>query len=237
MAAILLCLASSASARGQKSPKIFGELKPKVGAWAEYGFETAKKGKTAEKGTYRSAVVAKDAEGVWIEQRFEITEPKPKRDEERGGVMKMLIGKDGKTKRMLMKTSEGVMDMTRMMNMGSKDQEQVELASAGKETVSTPAGEFKAEKKTGEGVELWIKEGVGPYGVVKQVSTEGKETSTMLLKAYGKDAKAEVEVPAEEEGGAGMMPPGMPDIGAMMRQASERKGKKRKGDDEDENDE
>lgn len=233
MAAILLCIASSAHAKGQKSPKIFGELKPKVGAWAEYEFETTKKGKTSEKGTYRSAVVAKDEGGTWIEQRFSITEPKPKRDEEQGGIMKMLIGKDGKAKRMLMKTSEGVMDMTRMMKMGGKESEPVEFVSAGKETVSTPAGDFKAEKRTGEGVEMWIKEGVGPYGVVKQVSTEGKEVSTMVLKSYGKDAKAEVEVPAEDEAGAGMMPPGMPDIGAMMRQASERKGKKRKGDDED----
>ncbi len=194
---LTLLMAASAAARGDDAPSIFAKIKPKVGAWAEYSYETKKGDKVKTKGRFRMAVVGKEGDAFWTEQKMTLEIPKPKRDEA-GGVMKFLAGKDGVTKA-FMKSEDGVMDMTSMMG-GRKKPEAVDKAKmteVGEEKIEVPAGKFKAThyifeegKNTGD---AWVKPGVGPYGMIKQLYHDGKDITTLELLASGDDAKSEVD--------------------------------------------
>lgn len=216
---LTVLMAGSAAARGQEAPPIFSKLKPKVGAWAEYSFESKKGDKTKSKGRFRMAVVGKEGDDFWIEQKFALELPKPKKGEA-GGAMKFLMGKDG-VKKAYMKSDEGVMDMSSMMASRKKPQpaDTAKMTEVGEEKIEVPAGKFKTtryafedKKNTGD---AWMKPGVGPYGMIKQVHREGKEIATMELLASGDGAKSEID----EKTARSMM-------GAMMGgPSSSRKGK------------
>lgn len=190
-AAAALALAAPARAAGHEMPALFGAFKPKVGAWAEYSFEKEGGKAGREKGTFRVSVVGKEGDDFWVEMKFKQEEPKPKHEDE-AAVMKMLVGTDpSKPRRMLMKTSRGVMELPsrppKEAAAGKKPKE------VGSESVKVPAGsfetkvlEYKSDKDAGK---VWVKEGVGPWGVIKQ---EGKGSHVALL-SYGGDAKAEVD--------------------------------------------
>lgn len=208
---LLTVLAVPASAGGQEPPAIFSKIKPKVGAWGEYSFETKKGDKMKSKGKFRMAVVGKEGDALWIEQKFTLEVPKPKKGEAMGN-MKFLMGKEGVSKA-FMKTDEGVMDMSSMM-AGKKSQpaDKAKMTEKGEETITVPAGKFKTThysyeegKNTGDS---WMKPGAGPYGMVKQVNQEGKETSTIELLSSGDDAKSEIDEKSAQSMMGAMM--GMP---------------------------
>ncbi|OGS41345.1 MAG: hypothetical protein A2506_13630 [Elusimicrobia bacterium RIFOXYD12_FULL_66_9] len=199
ISAFLLTLLAAASAVALEAPPIFAKLKPKVGAWAEYSFETKKGEKVKTKGVFRMSVVGKKGDALWIEQKLTQQTPKPKKDEA-NVVMKFLMGKDG-VEKAYMKGEDGVMDMSGMMTAGARKKqaaaEKTKMTEAGTETISVPAGKFKATRYTfAEGKatgESWAKAGVGPYGMIKQVQREGKESSTMELLSSGAGAKSEID--------------------------------------------
>jgi len=202
LAALLLTIlpaAASAAADGQETPSIYAKLKPKVGSWAEYRYESMKGDKVKSKGLFRIAIVGKEGDSLWIEQKMTPEIPKPKRDGA-GMIMKFLMNKEGLEKA-YMKSERGVMDMTGMMISGARKKQaaidQAKMTEAGAETVEVPAGKFKTTRYTFEeeknSGDAWLKPGVGPYGLIKQVHRGAKETSTMQLLSSGADAKSEVD--------------------------------------------
>ena len=218
----LAFLASAAAAAGAPAaPLVFAKLKPAVGAWAEYSVETKQGGAVKSKGTFRMAIVGKDAAGLWIEQKTTPEIPKPKTA---GGatVMKFLKGKNGISKA-YMKTSRGVMDMSAAMASSARKQQAAvdaaKMAAAGTETIEVPAGKFKTTHYTmtngNNSGDVWMKAGVGPYGMVKQVYTAGDRVTTLTLLDSGGDAKSEVDETTARSFGPGMMGrPSKPDRGA-----------------------
>lgn len=208
---LTILAAAPALAGGPELPAIFTKIKPKVGSWAQYSFETKKGDKTKAKGLFRIAVVGKKGDSLWIEQKMTPEIPKPRKDEV-GGIMKFLSGKDG-IEKAFVKTEDGVMDMTAMMSRGSrKKQEAIDKAKmteAGAEKIEVPAGKFKATRFTFEDGkntgDAWIKPGVGPYGMIKQIHREGKLISTIELLSSGGDAKSEVDEKSAQSAFGAMM--------------------------------
>lgn len=222
---LTLLIAAPASAGHDDAPAIFAKIKPKVGAWAEYSYESKKGDKTKSKGRFKMSVVGKEGDALWIEQKFTLEIPKPKKDEA-GGIMKFLMGKDG-VRKAYMKSEHGVMDMSSMMASHKKPQpsETAKMTEVGEEKIEVPAGKFKTthftfEEKKDAG-DAWIKPGVGPYGMVKQVHKDGKLVSILELLASGDDAKSEVD----EKSAQSMM-------GAMMGGPERARSKKKKDRDE-----
>lgn len=221
--------AAPAAARGPEAPPIFAKLKPKVGSWGEYSFEIRKGDKLKSKGVLRMSVVGKEGDALWVEQKFTVELPKPKKDE-MGGTMKMLIGKEGAEK-FFMKTEQGVMDMSGMMKMGARKKQEVidktKLVEAGVETIEVPAGKYKAthytfgaDKETGDS---WFKPGVGPYGLIKQAHNRGKEVSTLELLSSGDGAKSEVDEKSAQSPMGAMMGRGRrPEAGEEQGEAAKR---------------
>jgi len=233
---VLAVLAVPVFAEEPEMPAVWAQAKPKVGSWAEYGFESKKGEKLKTKGTFRISVVGKEGSSLWLEQKMTPELPKPKKGE-RVMLMKMLMGKD-KIEKAFMKSEEGVMDMTAMMaRAGSKKHEAIaktKMKEAGTESVTVPAGEFKATKYTFEegddSGDAWMKPGVGPYGLIKQVHKDGKKIWTMQLMASGSDAKSEIDEKTATAGFAGM-----PDMDEMRARSEERRAKRKRkkgGDDE-----
>lgn len=230
IAALLLTVlaAAFAAAGGDEAPAIFTKLKPKVGSWAEYSTQTMKGDKTKAKGRFRFAVVGKEGDSLWVEQKMTLETPKPRKDGA-AGVMKFLMGKDGVTKA-FMKSDRGVMDMSSMMGSRKKEEaaDRAKMTEVGTDKIEVPAGKYKAThytfaegKNTGD---AWMKPGVGPYGMIKQVHREGKEVSTLELLASGDDAKSEVDEKSAQS-----------PFGAMMDRPSRAKsGKKGAAADSDE---
>ena len=199
LSAFLLTVLTAAAAGAQEAPAIFGKMKPKVGAWAQYSFATKKGDQEKTKGRFRMSVVGKQGDSLWIEQKFALEDPKPKKDAA-GGVMKFLMGKDG-VEKAYMKTERGVMDMSGMMASGSRKKQaavdKMKMTEVGSEKIEVPAGKYKATHYTFEdgknSGDSWMKPGVGPYGMIKQVHRDGKLVSTLELLSSGDDAKSEVD--------------------------------------------
>jgi hypothetical protein len=203
---------------------LFGDLKPAVGSWARYEFVSGE-GKKAETMKYKVAIVGKEGKNLWVEQLVEETKKGKKRRDDPVS-MKMLVGKDG-AKKVYIKTPDGIMDMSNMPGFSApkKGPGEEKMKKAGKESVTVPAGSFKAEKYTYEDADgqstVWIAPGVGPYGVVKQENPDGH----MALLEHGKDAQSEFGDVSHAEkmpdmSGMGMNPgQGIPDMQEMMRKA------------------
>ena len=225
-----LALPHFASAADERSgPPIFTKLNAKVGSWGEYSFERKKGDEVVSKGTFRMAVVGKEGDNVWLEQKMTAEIPKPKKD--RGPMtMKMLIGKE-KVEKVFMKSERGVVEMTGMMGFSARrpheESEKTKMKELGTETISVPAGSFKTtrysfdhEKKAAG--DVWVKPGVGPYGLVKQVFKSESRDTAVVLTAHGDDAKSEVDHTTAKSMGAGMprgkgekMPEGMDQLNTM----------------------
>lgn len=224
---LLIVLAGRAGAGEKRMPGLRGEFKPEVGAWAEYEYSEDSRGKKKDSARFKISVVGKEGEFYWIEQHFAPQSEEPV-------TMKMLVGKAAaKPKKILIKTEEGVMDMTRFygaMSPGTSTEDQGKMKEAGSETVSVPAGKFKARKMTyedkSENGSVWMKAGVGPYGLIQQEVSSKKETTRMVLHSYGKGAKPSIgnkadsampDMPAGMEGG-------MPDMKELMKKAMQEAG-------------
>lgn len=218
-------LAPLAMAADQDGPTIFATLKPQVGAWAEYSFEGKNGDKVKTKGVYRMSVVGKKGDLVWVEQKMTREIPEPKKDEP-AAIIKMGIAKD-KLEKAFIKTPQGVMDMSSMMRSGfNKTDETVKktkMVKVGDETIQVPAGKYKATHykigEDGKSGDTWVREGTGPYGLVKQLYMHGDHTTTILLLATGDGAKSEVDESTAKEGGFGAMM-------AEQRRQAKKDGKK-----------
>lgn len=193
-------LTMRASAAAPQTAEVFAKLKPAVGAWAEYGFESKKGNTLKSKGVYRFSVVGKEGEAFWLEEKMTREIPAPKHG---AGVsiIKMLIGgKDG-LRKMYVKSGTRVMDMSGMMGASTKkaqaERAKTPLKDAGQETVKVAAGSYKATHYSfdnGKSVgDIWVKPGIGPYGLIKQVHTSGASQVTMELLSSGGDAQSEVD--------------------------------------------
>ncbi len=197
----LLTLLPVAASGDQGMPEIFSQLKPAVGAWGEYSFESKKGDKTTSKSLFRLAVVGKQGDSLWVEQKITPEFPKPKR-EGRQVALKILMGKNG-IEKSYMKTERGVLDMSSMMKTGAHKAGgavNAKMTKVGDEKIEVPAGKFTAthytfssEKGGGTG-DTWLKPGVGPYGMVKQLYHDKKDGAViMLLTASGDGAKSEID--------------------------------------------
>lgn len=203
---LMLCAAVSAQGFGPMgdpkgggaAARIFGDFKPVVGAWAEYLMTT----EGEEPATMRLAVVGKEGESFWYEMVMAA-------GDEGNVVMKMLVSGNPQdpqnVTRMIVKAGdEPAMEMPMMAPPGAEtdatDELEGEFIEKGVETVTVPAGTFKANhiQYTQEDIvaDTWVAEDVGPYGMVK-TTTEGME---MVLTAYGADATSLItETPARFE--------------------------------------
>lgn len=207
-------------------PSLRGEFKPEVGSWAEYEFLDVSRGKKKDAAKFKVAVVGKEGDFFWIEQHFTSMDKG-----EESMAMKMLVGRGGaKPKKILIKTEDGIMDMTRMYRAAAPGASQDKMKDAGSENVKVPAGSFKTRKMTyeddAEKSAAWLKAGVGPWGLIQQESSSGKDSSRMVLLSYGKNAKpsfgdkADSAMPGLPPGMEG----GMPDMKELMKKAMQGAG-------------
>jgi hypothetical protein len=198
---------------GTKPNNLWGDLEftPVVGQWAEYRMDT----KDDETMTMRISIVGKEDEAYWYETQM--TGP-----DGRTMINKMLVAGDpedmGNVKRMIMKPAGeqaiempvqmlNVMDGMGMAGMEAEEEEVPEPVKEdlGVESVTVPAGTFKAHHwrfTSGADVfEAWVREDVGPYGVVRSVAN-GAE---MVLVAHGDKAVSQItEEPRKLPMGGGM---------------------------------
>lgn len=220
---ILLALAALAApaARAQmaEAPAVFAKLKPKVGAWAEYSYQSNKDGALKSKGKMRMSVVGKDGDAYWLENKISADTPKPKKG---SGVMimKMLVPKvGGAAQKMYMKNGNMVMDMSGMIGASMKKRfeegAKTKLKPGAEETVKVPAGKFTATHYTFDNGkasgDTWLKPGVGPYGLIKQTHKSERSDFIIELLSSGDGAKSELdESQAKPFPAMGGMPGGMP---------------------------
>lgn len=177
-----------------EGPDLWGDLefKPVVGQWAEY--QMTPKGEKTMK--MRFAVVGKEDDAHWLEYVMTGHEGEQM-------ISKMLVTGDpedmSNIKRMIVKNGdEPAMEMpVQMMAMmegkGMPEPEKAEtpepkMTDAGVESVTVPAGTFKANHwqfgSEGDTFDAWLKDGVGPYGLIKGSSKEFE----MVLVGHGDKA-------------------------------------------------
>ncbi len=211
---LLFCFQTATSAQGPMmgSPRLKGEFKPVLGAWAQYRL----KGGDMPSSTMKIAIVGKEGSYYWYET---ITE--------QGGettIAKMLVsgdpGNSKAVKRFIVKNGgEPAMEMpvTESAKPAGPREAPCTMVDKGNETVSVPAGTFRARHLQftcgNERGDTWASEKVPPYGIVKS-TTRGME---MILTGYGMGAKTAITetprkftMPPMPKGmPKGMMPPGM----------------------------
>ncbi len=178
------------------------DFTPVIGQWAEYLMTS----KDEEPVTIRISVVGKEDDAYWYEMQMTS-------EEDGGFVTKMLVsgdpGDQDGMKRLIIKAGdEPAIEMPIGMGMGGGmmggmgggmmgDQPEGEVeepdvtpSDLGMETVTVPAGTFKAHHWRIESDELrfdmWQAENVGPYGTVKSTSDDFE----MVLTGHGDDAKS-----------------------------------------------
>jgi hypothetical protein len=167
-----------------------GFFNPIVGSGAQYEIQSGGKD---SKMVMEIDVVGKESvdgkDGYW----FESTMSNPQMGEM---VMKMLTVPDGAntsvTKMIMQMAGRPPMEMPMQMSrMSQQNRQPVDIRSEaedlGTESVTTPAGTFKAHHyrmKDGSG-DSWISEEISPYGLIKH---QGKD-STMVLTKVVTDAK------------------------------------------------
>jgi len=197
-----------------QGPKIRGNFKPVVGAWAEYQI---KGGGPEGQSKMKVAIVGKEGNSYWYET---VTNSQAGRS-----VMKMLVSGDPNDKkgvtRMIMKHgTEQAMEMP-ITQQGKKPDKAPEpkgkIVDKGMETITVPAGTFKAQHMQyiheKEVVDSWASDKVPPYCMVKSSAKDFE----MVLTGYGTGAKTLItetpkkfEMPKMPAGmPKGMMPPGM----------------------------
>jgi hypothetical protein len=190
------------------------EFHPVVGSWAEYRITA----EDAEPMTMRIAIVGQEGDQYWYETALTSTEGQrfitkmlvSGNPENRENVMTMIVKSD----------DEPAMEMPMQMlgmpgapgvvpeEAGEPEPTPVDL---GTESIMVPAGTIEAQHwqytEDGKTADVWTAPDVGPYSVVKSESKE----ATMVLTAYGKDAKSEItETPQKITFPGGGMPFQMP---------------------------
>ena len=227
IAAVLLSLglAAPVAARSGGGPALFGPYKPSVGSWARYRFEIG--GKRDMKGSGKWAVVSRAGKGFWIEVTDMKMDSAPKHAPAAGAMsMKMLIDGDGQVKKMYAQTPMGIMAMPSPHSKAPAPWRN-EFKKGPMETVSTPAGKIRAENYSLHNGSfhgnVWAKKGVGPFGVVKSAMVDDKAQiiTNFMLESYGTGAKPEISISKAGASASGM-PPGMPNISALMRKVMSR---------------
>ncbi len=179
-------------------PSFWGDLefKPVVGQWSEY--QVTPEGEKPM--TMRVSIVGQEDDGYWYETVMTL-------EKQERVITKTLVSGDPESedsvKRMIMKSGdepamEMPMQMMKMGDMGvkmgdmpeSEDDEASETTPAdlGVESVTVPAGTFKAHHwqftTEDEVFDAWVSTDVGPYGVVKSASKDFE----MVLLAHGDKA-------------------------------------------------
>jgi hypothetical protein len=196
-----------------QGPKLRGNFKPVVGAWAEYQMKGGKQPQSKMK----VAIVGKEDNSCWYETATDI----------QGGrnVMKMLVSGDpndqkGVTRMIMKRGNEQAMEMP-IMKQGKRPAQTSEpkgkVVDKGMETITVPAGTFRAQhmqyQNEKEVVDSWISDKVPPYCMVKSSAKDFE----MVLTGYGTGAKTAItetpkkfQIPKMPAGmHKGMMPPGM----------------------------
>ncbi len=198
----------------EQGPKLRGNFKPVVGAWAQYQIKgTGPQGQSKMK----VAIVGKEGNSYWYES---VTEGPGGRS-----VMKMLVSGDpndskGVTRMIMKQGNEKAMEMP-IMNQGKKPDQAADkkgkIIDKGMETVTVPAGTFRAQHMQylyeKEAVDSWVSDKVPPYCMVKSSAKDFE----MVLLGYGTGAKTLItetpkkfEMPKMPAGmPKGMIPPGM----------------------------
>jgi hypothetical protein len=191
------------------------DLKPVVGNWAEYRMT----GQSEEPVTMRASIVGQEGDYFWFETVITGT------DDEKV-ITKMLISGDPNQedgfKRMIVKSGDQpAMEMPIQASKGpdmpgmaepemeAMEEPDVTSSDLGVDSVTVPAGTFEAEhwqfKSGDQSSDVWVKAGIGPYGLVKS-SGEGM---TMELLAYGEDATTLITEEPQSFPRQGFQIPGM----------------------------
>ena len=207
--ALLGCSAAAASA--PQSPSFFVKLDAAPGAWAEYDVTSAKPdgGKSVMK--MHIAAVGKTADGTWLESRMTPESPKPRHAFPSPTVKMLLDGKDRVIKAYV-QTPRGVMDMSAEMASASRQAmsgpNATKRTKVGPAKVSVPAGTFETTRYAVAGGnvtgDVWVKSGVGPYGLIRQVLHVDGRTTTFELLSSGTGAKSQVDESQAHAFGSGM---------------------------------
>jgi hypothetical protein len=225
----VLALTTSSSGSAQQMPRLIGHFHPKVGAWAAYDL-VREGGPHPGGGQLRVAIVGKDGDAYWIETKITAG---PIGDI----ISKALIsGEPHQVRKMFMKSTTGIREMPTFAYRPPPAR--TELKEAGTESVTVPAGTFKASVLTHDDERAssrsWVKEGIGPWSIV-QTTVTGKLdgiVTTLKLRAFGDGAASELDetqaLPANDmmmmggpRGTPPGAPPGTPDVEELRRRALE----------------
>jgi len=177
------------------------EFKPVVGHWAEYLMTS----KDEEPVTMRISIVGEEDGAYWYEMQMTgedqekmISKMLVSGDPSDDGNLKRLIIKGGDEPAMEMPVGNGG-PMTDVMGMMGQEAEEVEEeedgvmpTDLGIESITVPAGTFKARHWRVEDEDFWFDmwqaEKVGPYGIVKSSSDEFE----MVLMGHGDGATSAI---------------------------------------------
>ncbi|NNN06352.1 MAG: hypothetical protein HKL90_10670 [Elusimicrobia bacterium] len=203
--------AATVAAAAPQSPSFFAKLDAAPGAWAEYSVTFAKPdgGKSVMK--MHIAAVGKTADGTWVESRMTPESPKPLHAYPPSTV-KLLLDKNETVIKAYVQTPRGVMDMSAGMSAASREAmsgpNATKRKKLGPAKVSVPAGTFETTRYAVSGGkvsgDVWLKSGVGPYGLIRQVMHDGGRTTTFELLASGMGAKSSVDETQAHAFGSGM---------------------------------
>lgn len=207
----LLSGAATVAAAAPQSPSFFAKLDAEPGSWAEYAVTFAKPdgGKSVMK--MHVAAVGKTAAGTWLESRMTPESPKPLHAYPPSTV-KFLMDKNDTVIKAYVQTPRGVMDMSAGMSAASREAmsgpNATKRQKLGPAKVSVPAGSYETTRYAVSGGkvsgDVWIKPGVGPYGLIRQVMHDGGRTTTFELLASGMGAKSQVDETQAHAFGSGM---------------------------------
>ncbi|MCM8794365.1 MAG: hypothetical protein NC819_00960 [Candidatus Omnitrophica bacterium] len=180
-----------------------GDWHPVVGSGAVYQYSDG--GKDSQE--WKIAVVGQEAGGYWVENRMGSG-----RDET---ITKILVVQ-GTPKRAIMKAGkEPAIEMPlNMMGSSAPSTNLKQTATLiGKETISTPAGNFVCDHyqddDRGNVVDVWVTPKVSPYGLVKMTS---KGMNMVLSKVITGATSRITETPQRLD-----MPEGMPNLSDLMK--------------------
>lgn len=194
----------SAAPRSGGIPHFKGEWHPAVGAGAVYQLE--QKGQPPM--TWEVAVVGKEGDGYWIENRTTVPQE---------AIAKMLLTKAGPQRFIVKAAGQPAMELPAMQAQGMPETDLKNKAKLiGKEQVTTPAGTFACEHyqvqdRSGT-ADVWVASSVSPYGLVKMTSKDATVTLSKLVKG----AKARItETPQKIE------MPQMPSLADLMGKREE----------------
>jgi hypothetical protein len=154
-------------------PSLVGTWKPVVGRGAIYRLEA--QGRDPEQ--LETSVVAEEAGAVWLEITSDANHKQT--------IMKLLVSPQ-RTQRVILKmTGKPAVEVPPDSCVGGGIPVDVKRSGRllGRETTSTPAGEFECEHYDlpGQNMEAWISPAVFPYGLVKLKSTPLKITLQKTL--------------------------------------------------------